>query len=371
MIRGRLLLLGVSLALVVLLLSNTARGLQSVLVASSTRAPSSGTLGHGLLGSVEFDPINPDVYTSASPPPAAAAVSRALASPPPPPPPPPAALIAGKPCAPGCETHGTCNRDAGRCDCPVLTDGESCERNMVPSCAKMWGLTLPIPPCQALTTEYNDYLDFPATCECLAECQALNVRVVYVDNCVNASQMHLHKGTDDAYWKVGKAGGASDPIPYPWRDVFGDGKWLREAYKPGRNDVQLSTAELADKNRALAARLRRDGEASVRKGLCSGRGLFTEVMPWKHRPGREACHCMPGWCAKLLNIPSLTLDPPPTQHLIFSGCLAGMAINARLAQARTAHLRRSSTAFTSARAAACASSTTATASLARGESTAV
>ena len=89
MIRGRLLLLGVSLALVLLLLSNTARGLQSVLVASSTRAPSSGTLGHGLLGSVEFDPINPDVYTSASPPPAAAAVSRALASPPPPPPPPP------------------------------------------------------------------------------------------------------------------------------------------------------------------------------------------------------------------------------------------------------------------------------------------
>ena len=62
---------------------------------------------------------------------------------------------------------------------------------MAPACRRMWGIDLPMPPCQAFAQELQDYRDFPPTCECLAECHALNIRVVYVDNCVNASQMHL------------------------------------------------------------------------------------------------------------------------------------------------------------------------------------
>lgn len=146
-----------------------------------------------MLGAVEFDPLA-DPTATRGPPPSVVAI----ASPPPPPPPalsltspPPPPAVQQIACAPGCEVHGTCNRELGRCDCPPLTAGEACEINLVPSCSRLWGLKLPAAPCQAFATEQTDYRDFPPSCECLAECQALNVRVVYVDNCVNASQMML------------------------------------------------------------------------------------------------------------------------------------------------------------------------------------
>ena len=56
-------------------------------------------------------------------------------SPPPPPSPQPQLSSPGssKPCASGCEVRGTCNHDLGRCDCPLLTSGPTCEVSAVPS----------------------------------------------------------------------------------------------------------------------------------------------------------------------------------------------------------------------------------------------
>ena len=96
---------------------------------------------------------------------------------------------ATKRCVPGCEAHGNCNRELGRCDCPPLTTGPTCDAGIVPSCRKLWGFNLPAPPCQAWTSESDDWRDFPATCECLAECHALNHRLAYVGDCVNVSQV--------------------------------------------------------------------------------------------------------------------------------------------------------------------------------------
>lgn len=124
------------------------------------------------------------------PPPAAHALSASSAPPPPPPPPPLASGAASGssaggssgglvPCAPGCETHGVCNGELGRCDCPPLREGPACERSAVPSCREQWGLQLPYAPCQVWTKDQDYYTDFPPTCECLAECHALNFRTEY------------------------------------------------------------------------------------------------------------------------------------------------------------------------------------------------
>ena len=87
--------------------------------------------------------------------------------PPPPPPPPPAeaagahALAAGlapvKACAEGCHTRGNCNEELGRCDCPPLSEGPICDRGVVPKCRTQWGLSLPHAPCQAWTSESDDW----------------------------------------------------------------------------------------------------------------------------------------------------------------------------------------------------------------------
>lgn len=47
-------------------------------------------------------------------------------------------------------------------------------------------------------------------------------------------------------------------VPHPWRDPYADGRWLRQAYTPGRKEVQLSDAELTSRNQELARRLARD-----------------------------------------------------------------------------------------------------------------
>ena len=203
----------------------------------------------------------------------------------------PSAGATGKSCPTGCEVHGTCNRELGVCECMPLMGGPACDVGLVPSCRKLWGLDVPIPPCQALALEAFDYLDFPPSCECLAECQALNVRVVYVDKCVNA--------TGDVYQpsQLGWPPKDGPPAKFPWKDMFGDGKWMRQAYFVGRKDTPVPDEETLRKNVALAARLSADGAASVAGKLCSGRGLYTEVMPWAN-PGKfvgKYCHCLPGW----------------------------------------------------------------------------
>jgi hypothetical protein len=192
-----------------------------------------------------------------------------------------------------------------------MRSGEACELNAVPSCGRQWGLDLPVPPCQALTTEMSDYLDFPPSCECLAECQALNLRVVYVVDCVNASLQWLHPTNTDPH-----------AVKYPWRDPFGDGRWLRQAYTPNRREAQLTETELSRQNLDLARRLTADGEESKRAHLCSGHGLYTQVLPWhRHRQkvGR-ACHCLPGWYGEQCEHGPGSLEAPEQKKYCVHGC---------------------------------------------------
>ena len=292
---SRLTLVAITLGVILLLLSNNARSTHAVV-----RVPAPASNGRGVLGHVEFDLLE---FNGEDLPPPPAATTPLVSPPPPPPPPASMSLVSLQPattssphkaCAPGCEVHGTCNHELGRCDCPAMRSGEACEYNMVPSCRRLWGMELYMPPCQAFAEEKFDYRDFPPTCECLAECHALNLRVVYVDNCVNVSQKELVRGGGP--WEKGKSG--DDVVPHPWRDVFGDGKWLRQAYKPGRRDVQLTEQQLTEKNLALAGRLYRDAAETTRLGKCSGRGLWTVPMPWwgivRMNQG-PVCHCHPGW----------------------------------------------------------------------------
>lgn len=109
----------------------------------------------------------------------ATAAMALTASPPPPLLPKVSSPPPGKPCPAGCELRGTCNRELGVCDCPPMTSGPACEDSAAPLCSRQWGLELPIPPCQALSTELGDFLDFPPACECLAECQALLHRATH------------------------------------------------------------------------------------------------------------------------------------------------------------------------------------------------
>lgn len=220
---------------------------------------------------------------------------------------------AGKPCPPGCEVRGTCNRETGVCDCPPLTTGASCELNAVPTCRRLWGLELPIPPCQALTTEVDEWKAFPPSCECLAECHAVNLRVVYVDKCVNASQMRYHAQGDVGH-----------PMPktsYPWVDTHGgDPRWMRQAFTPDRRAPPLNESELSRRNLELASQLAADGAESVRRGLCSGRGLFTRAMPWtpphKQSSGKH-CHCLPGWFGETCQIgPGSPEAPQSKRHCV-------------------------------------------------------
>lgn len=281
--------------------ANSSPGIESSMGLQHATPSSSSTLGgggHGILAAVEYDAslgADSDAVRAAR-----FDKIRQQPSPKPSPPPPPlpvtatAAAISSSPCAAGCEVHGTCNRELGRCDCPALRSGKACELNAVPSCRRMWGMDLPTPPCQAFATEQWDYRDFPPTCECLAECQALNLRVVYVMQCVNASQTRYWATTEG--WPPRTVGlGAK----YPWRDPFADGKWLRQASPPMlRGGPPVDEAAVSKLNLELAARLNADGAKSVAKQSCSGRGILTLPMPWyggRARSSGEVCHCFPGW----------------------------------------------------------------------------
>jgi hypothetical protein len=119
------------------------------------------------------------------------------------------------------------------------------------------------------------------------ECHALNLRVVYVDSCVNITGTRLHPNSHPK-------------VLHPYRDPFGYGLWIRPAFKPGRRDAPISEIELLRRNKELGHGLFRDGTESSQRGLCSSHGLFTPPMPWKSPPHgisrtEPACHCFPGW----------------------------------------------------------------------------
>ena len=291
--------------------------------------------GRGILGSVEFDPTlgNADDVRAATFDKLAAANPEAfgagldssagivkMSSPPPPPRPILAVAtpkIAGKPCPAGCETHGTCNRELGRCDCPPMRSGPACEHNSMPACRKQWGLELPMPPCQAFAPEVWDYRDFPPSCECLAECQAANVRVVYVTWCVNASQ-HRYSASMEG-WPPRVVG---QGVTHPWRDPFGDGRWLRQAYTPNRHQQPLTEQQLSQLNLELAARLEADGKASAAAKACSGYGLLTAPMPWYswRQHNGKVCHCFPGWFGEQCEFGPGRPQAPAEKQYCVHGC---------------------------------------------------
>ena len=112
-------------------------------------------------------------------------------------------------------------------------------------------------------------------------------------------------------------------VQYPWRDIFGDGKWLRQAYYPSRNDNPQPTDELLErKNLELAHALTADGEASVKQGLCSGRGIYTHVMPWYKNGNRLGrwCHCFPGWYGDNCEIGPGSPDSPISKTFCVHDC---------------------------------------------------
>lgn len=272
-------------------------------------------------------------------PPVARAYTLPVAASPPPPPSdsvhPPVEQLGGsgaeKACAPGCELRGVCNRELGRCDCPPLTAGAACEVSAVPLCRELWGFRLPAPPCQAWTTEEDDWRDFPPTCECLAECHVLNHRVAYVGNCVNISQLPMSR-TD---WGGHLEAGATRSR-YPFLDPYSDGRWIRQAFTPHpKNGPQRSEDELRALNRNLAERLTADGRESRRLGLCSGRGLYTAVLPWKRVPGHllrklrkgggsegsvQACHCFPGWFGDNCELGPASAGAPEPKRYCVQNC---------------------------------------------------
>ncbi len=326
--RRALLLLMLSVVTLVLFVNNLERP-QTVLRWSA--APSSlqqqavaggsgASPSWGLLGSLDraSDPLlaspiggaDAASVSSASPPPPSAV---ALAAPPPPPqqqqeqPPP------GKPCAAGCEARGTCNRELGRCDCPPLRGGEACEVRLLPSCTGLWGFELPIAPCHALEVEAYDFRAFPPSCECLAECNALNQRVVYVEHCVNTSGQILRPRENKS-------------APFPWRDPWGDGRWIQQAGVPATKRMGPgAAADIRRMNEQLAARLHRDGAESRRSGACSGRGIFTEVLPWKRAPPHtpadaKHCHCLPGWYGSKCEVGAASADAPQSKRHCVHGC---------------------------------------------------
>ena len=97
-----------------------------------------------------------------------------------------------KPCAPGCEKHGVCNTELGRCDCQPFMGGADCSRPLVAACAAAVGLdrsAAAVPaPCVLDTLAINA----PVSCECLMGCEALGlmgVRECYVMDEGNATTM--------------------------------------------------------------------------------------------------------------------------------------------------------------------------------------
>ena len=158
----------------------------------------------------------------------------------------------------------------------------------------------------------HEYSDFPATCECLAECQRLNLRVEYAKGCANTTRHPLEPENSPRKAEV----------PYPWHDRFGDGKWMQQprveqveglAGRPGRGEAAVQRSEAQ-----LAQRLHKDGAASAASQLCSGRGILTANVPFlgtdRHK-GRGFCHCFPGWFGERCDIgPGHPKAPPAKQQ---------------------------------------------------------
>ena len=169
-----------------------------------------------------------------------------------------------KPCAAGCSTHGTCNEEVGRCDCPPYMGGDDCSVPLFPSCVDQWGLKPPVAPCGIHTQPA-----FPSSCECVWECHSLahDARQECVVDPKPGQSMEAAKA--DVKQRMG------------WMPVIANATWL--------------------------ARTKADAAASLKQGLCSGHGIFSVQLPYEFYPPdgevkdgiklrhTPLCRCFPGY----------------------------------------------------------------------------
>ena len=142
--------------------------------------------------------------------PAARRTATAPPSPSPhPPPPTPVPYMPGKSCVAGCEKHGVCNPELGRCDCPPFMGGADCSKPLFSACAASIGLKeVTAAPCVI------DHLggNAPVSCECLLECEALGlmgVRECYIIDKSNQTVVSWVRGqrgargldANEQYWE--------------------------------------------------------------------------------------------------------------------------------------------------------------------------
>ena len=156
-------------------------------------------------------------------------------------------------CAPGCEKHGVCNTELGRCDCPPFIGGAACDKPLFPACAAAVGLTVLAPaPCVYDQMSNNA----PVSCECLMGCEAMGlmgVRECYVTDASNRTVM----------------------------------SWVQS---------QIHLRGLAPNREFYEAHLKLAHAESVRE--CGGRGVFAPRMPNEGAgpaQARKHCRCYPGF----------------------------------------------------------------------------
>ena len=76
-------------------------------------------------------------------------------------------------CAPGCERHGVCNAELGRCDCAPYMGGADCSQPLFSACAAAIGLREIAPaPC---VIDGASRPNAPIACECLMQCESIGL----------------------------------------------------------------------------------------------------------------------------------------------------------------------------------------------------
>ena len=168
-----------------------------------------------------------------------------------------------KACAAGCEEHGTCNPELGRCDCAPFMGGEDCSRPLFAACAQSIGLRVVAPaPC---VYERDKRRMAPVSCACLQECESLglmNVRECYVVDPQNATV----------------------------------NKWV---------SMQRRLRGLEANTHYWQAALSGQDEVSVKE--CGGRGVYAPPMPNSGAPSASAarsCLCYAGFSGTRCEIDS-------------------------------------------------------------------